>query len=213
MFGQLTQTIGQVKALTPAIQRWKGYAHCLKGCSMPIAACHRQSSGQRHRSWCQAAIGLCLTMMAYVEPTLAGTLEAIQTRKHVVCGVDENRPGFSVSSEKGWSGLAVDFCEALAAAVLGDAKAVKIIALTNDESVAALKNGTVDILPSSTVWSLNFEAELGLRFAGIIFFDGQGFMVRLNHLRARRNARGSCGRRLFHSTQNEIPTCGRHKPR
>jgi general L-amino acid transport system substrate-binding protein len=119
-----------------------------------------------------------IALVAVPQPAASGTLETIHTRGSVACGVDENMQGFSYSNGKGWRGLGVDFCEAVAAAVLGDAKAVKFVTLAENERYAALKAGAVDILPASTVWTLNYEAELGLRFAGILFYDGQGFMVR-----------------------------------
>jgi general L-amino acid transport system substrate-binding protein len=142
-----------------------------------------QLTGQKRRKlWAYLVFGIFL--LTAVLPgglsvaAVAGTLETIQARGSIACGVEEDSPGFSVSGTRGWTGLGVDFCRAIAAAVLGDAGAVKFVPLTRSEQYTALQSKTVDILPASTVWTLSYEADLGLRFAGVLFFDGQGFMVR-----------------------------------
>ena len=87
-------------------------------------------------------------------------------------------PGFSNTDEKGeWSGLDVDFCRAVTAAVLGDKSKVSFLPLSDKERVNALYSGEIDILVHNTPWNLTNETALGFRFAGISYFDGQGFMV------------------------------------
>jgi general L-amino acid transport system substrate-binding protein len=109
----------------------------------------------------------------------AATLDAVRARGHVVCGVSEGAPGFSdVAANGTWTGLDVDFCGAVAAAVLGRKDAVKYRALTPANRFQALKNGEVDLLAHAATWTLSRDTDLGARFAGPIFYDGQGFMVR-----------------------------------
>jgi general L-amino acid transport system substrate-binding protein len=94
--------------------------------------------------------------------------------------VTEGAAGLSTVDDRGvWSGLDVDFCAALAAAVFAKKSAVKYIALTAADRFQALKSGQVDVLARSTTWTMTRETELGLRFAPPIFYDGQGFLVRL----------------------------------
>ena len=130
---------------------------------------------------------LCIFAMALVWLAMppaagradAGTLDDIRTRGHLECGVSEGTPGLSAADETGrWSGLGVDFCRALAAAVLGSKDAVKFNALKAADRVKALKSGAVDVLASTTPWTMSFDSDLGIRFAGVLFFDGQGFLVR-----------------------------------
>ncbi len=125
-----------------------------------------------------AILQAAAVLSALTASVTAGTLETIQARGSVACGVEDNSPGFSVSGSKGWQGIGANFCEALAAAVLGDSGAVKFVPLTQSNQYGALTAGTVDVLPASTVWTLSYEAELGIQFAGVLFHDGQGFLVR-----------------------------------
>jgi general L-amino acid transport system substrate-binding protein len=109
----------------------------------------------------------------------AGTLEDVRKRGHIECGVTEGTPGLSVADSKGnWSGLGVDFCRALAAAVLGSKDAIKFSALSPADRIKALKSGAVDVLASTTPWTLSFDTDFGIRFAGILFYDGQGFLAK-----------------------------------
>jgi general L-amino acid transport system substrate-binding protein len=110
---------------------------------------------------------------------LAQTLEFVRERGFLVCGVSEGIPGFSITDASGqWTGYDVDFCRALAAAVLGDAEKVKYRPLTSGEAENALRMGEVDILSRSVAWRLSLEAEASLRFVGVTFFDGQALIVR-----------------------------------
>lgn len=112
-------------------------------------------------------------------PVLAGILDDVRARGHLECGVSDEAPGLSVADDRGrWSGLGVDFCRGLAAAVLGSKEAVKFNALRPTDRIKALKSGAVDVLAGSTPWTLSFDSDLGIRFAGVLFYDGQGFLVR-----------------------------------
>jgi len=112
-------------------------------------------------------------------PAQAGkTLDAIKARGAVVCGVNTGLAGFSQADSQGnWSGLDVDTCRAIAAAVLGDGNKVKWVPLTAQQRFTALQSGEVDILARNTTWTLTRDASLGLSFTGVTYYDGQGFMV------------------------------------
>jgi general L-amino acid transport system substrate-binding protein len=94
------------------------------------------------------------------------------------CGVSTGLPGFSLPDKTNkWSGLDVDVCRAVAAAVLGSAQKVKFTPLTAKERFTALQSGEIDILSRNTTWTHTRDTSLGLNFAGVTYYDGQGFMV------------------------------------
>ena len=123
-----------------------------------------------------AAAALAVLMMS---PAHAGKdLDAIKARGALVCGVNTGLAGFSAADSQGkWSGLDVDYCRALAAAILGDANKVRYNPLTAQQRFTALQSGEIDILSRNTTWTLTRDASLGMHFAGVTFYDGQGFMV------------------------------------
>lgn len=107
------------------------------------------------------------------------TLQAVKRRGRLNCGVHEGLVGFAYTDNRGqWRGFDTDFCRALAAAVLGDADAVRFVPLTTSQRFGALRSGRVDVLWRTTSWTLSREAQEGVRFAGINYYDGQGFLVR-----------------------------------
>jgi len=108
----------------------------------------------------------------------AGTLEDVTKRGALSCGVSTGLPGFSAQDEKGnWTGIDVDTCRAVAAAVLGDAKKVRFVPLTAKERFTALQSGEIDMLSRNTTWTHTRDTSLGLNFAGVNYYDGQGFLV------------------------------------
>ncbi|MGY8998929.1 MAG: amino acid ABC transporter substrate-binding protein [Rhodospirillales bacterium] len=108
----------------------------------------------------------------------AGTLENVKKKGVLTCGVSTGLAGFSnPDKNKKWAGLDSDFCKAVAAAVLGDANKVKFIPLTAKERFTALQSGEIDILSRNTTWTHTRDTSLGLNFAGVTYYDGQGFMV------------------------------------
>lgn len=108
----------------------------------------------------------------------ADTLDSVKSKGFVQCGVSTGLPGFSNADSAGnWQGLDVDVCRAVAAATLGDASKVKYTPLTAKERFTALQSGEIDMLSRNTTWTLTRDASLGLNFAGVNYYDGQGFMV------------------------------------
>lgn len=109
----------------------------------------------------------------------SSTLAEIQAKGFVQCGVSQGLPGFSNPDSTGaWSGLDVDVCRAIAAAIFGDAEAVKFTPLSAKERFTALQSGEIDILSRNTTWTMTRDASLGLNFSTVTYYDGQGFMVR-----------------------------------
>jgi general L-amino acid transport system substrate-binding protein len=106
------------------------------------------------------------------------TLAAIKSRGQVVCGVNTGLAGFAAADSAGkWSGLDVDVCRALAAAVLSDAEKVKYVPLNAQQRFTALQSGEVDVLARNTTFTLTRDASLGLSSTVTNYYDGQGFMV------------------------------------
>ena len=119
----------------------------------------------------------CSVLM--VPAAYAGTLDTVKDQGFFNCGVSQGVPGFSNPDENGnWSGIDVDVCRAVSAAIFGDADKVKYVPLTAKERFTALQAGEIDVLSRNTTWTLSRDAQIGLEFAGVNFYDGQGFMVR-----------------------------------
>lgn len=111
--------------------------------------------------------------------TSAQTLEEVRERGYLNCGVSPGVAGFSNPDDAGnWSGFDVEVCRAVAAAVLEDPDAVRYTPLSNTERFTALQSGEIDMLSRTTTRTLNRDTALGLNFAPVMFYDGQGFMVR-----------------------------------
>ena len=106
-------------------------------------------------------------------------LEAVKQKGQLSCGVHTGLPGFGAADDKGvWKGLDVDYCRAVAAAVLGDGSKVKFVPTTPKERFTALNSGEIDVLIRSTTWTLQRDSAQGLTFTGVNYYDGQGFMVK-----------------------------------
>ena len=113
----------------------------------------------------------------------AGTLDDVKAKGFVQCGVNTALAGFSAPDDKGeWTGLDVDFCRAVAAAIFGDGTKVKFTPLSAKDRFTALQSGEVDILSRNTTWTISRDTALGLNFAGVTYFDGQGFMINAQKL-------------------------------
>ncbi len=123
--------------------------------------------------------GAAVGVMAFGAAAFAATLDDVKSKGHLQCGVSQGLPGFSNPDEKGnWTGVDVDVCRAIAAAIFGDADKVKYTPLSAKERFTALQSGEIDVLSRNTTWTLVRDVALGLEFAGVNYYDGQGFMVR-----------------------------------
>jgi general L-amino acid transport system substrate-binding protein len=126
-----------------------------------------------------AALGAAFAATGLATSAEAQTLNTVKQRGLVQCGVNVGLAGFSAPDDKGnWTGLDVDFCRALASAVLGDDKKVKYVPTTAKERFTALQSGEVDLLARNTTWSMSRDTKLGMAFGPVNYYDGQGFMVK-----------------------------------
>src|SRR3979409_2260904 len=122
---------------------------------------------------------LALAAGLSTEPATAQTLKTVKDRGMLSCGVSQGLPGFSSPDDKGnWTGLDVDICRALAAAIFNDPNKAKFVPLSAKDRFTALQSGEVDILARNTTWTSSRDTSLGLNFVGVDYYDGQGFMVR-----------------------------------
>ncbi|AQU84259.1 MAG: amino acid ABC transporter substrate-binding protein [Halomonas sp.] len=122
-------------------------------------------------------LGLGLSILV---PTvaMASTLETVQNRDSVRCGVNAAQPGFSsLDDDDQYRGLDTDVCRAIAAAALGDATKVDFVPLDSVERFTALQSGEVDVLSRTTTWTSSRDTTLGMHFTGVSYYDGQAFMV------------------------------------
>jgi general L-amino acid transport system substrate-binding protein len=109
----------------------------------------------------------------------AATLETVKQKGVLTCGANTGLAGFGLPDDKGnWTGLDVDFCRAVATAIFNDPSKVKFVPLNAKDRFTALQSGEVDVLARNGTWTMSREAQLGLLFGGVNYYDGQGFMVR-----------------------------------
>src|SRR3954467_13597589 len=109
----------------------------------------------------------------------AQTLKTVKDRGQLSCGVSQGLPGFSTPDDKGnWTGLDVDICRAIAAAVFNDATKIKFVPLSAKDRFTALQSGEIDVLSRNTTWTVSRDTSLGANFTGVTYYDGQGFMVK-----------------------------------
>ena len=126
-----------------------------------------------------AVAGAAVVTGLTVSAASAATLDDVKAKGFVQCGVSTGLAGFSNPNDAGdWTGLDVDLCRAVAAAIFKDAKAVKFSPLSAKERFTALQSGEIDVLSRNTTWTMSRDTQLGLNFAGVNYYDGQGFMVR-----------------------------------
>ena len=107
-----------------------------------------------------------------------GLLKTVQERGYVICGVNACLPGFSAQDDAGnWSGLDVDFCKAVAAGIFGDSSKVEFVGLNASQRFPTLASGNIDVLARNTTWTISRDVNLMFEFAGVNYYDGQGFLV------------------------------------
>jgi general L-amino acid transport system substrate-binding protein len=118
-------------------------------------------------------------MCATAAAASSATLDDVKARDKLLCGVNPGLQGFAAKSGDGsWSGFDVDYCRAIAAVVLNDAAKVEFVPLNAQERFDKLKAGAVDILARNTTWTMERETKMPLRFVGVSYHDGQGFIVK-----------------------------------
>jgi len=141
-----------------------------------------RSRGSRLSALTQLVVMGAVCVPPYGRVAVAETttiLEKVKARGHIECGVSQGVPGFSAPDGAGnWTGLDVDFCRALAAAIFNDPMKVRMLALSATDRFTALQSGLIDVLSRNTTWTLQRDTALGFNFAIVTFFDGQGFMVK-----------------------------------
>jgi len=113
-----------------------------------------------------------------VSAAVAGTLEDVQKKDILTCGISEGVPGFSIPDSSGhWVGFDVDMARAVAAAVLSDPQKVAFVPLASKQKIIAVSSGQVDLTSRTTTWTMKRDAKQGVDFTTIVFYDGQGFMI------------------------------------
>src|ERR1700748_1011023 len=113
------------------------------------------------------------------QPAGAQTLKAVKDRGQLSCGVSQGLPGFSSPDDKGnWTGIDVDICRAIAAAIFDDPTKVKFVPLSAKDRFTALQSGEIDVLSRNTTWTLSRDTALGANFTGVTYYDGQGFLLK-----------------------------------
>jgi general L-amino acid transport system substrate-binding protein len=133
------------------------------------------------KQWKFLASAAAVAAVAMAGPAKADTLSDVQGRGTLNCGVTTGLAGFAAPDDQGkWTGLDVDMCNAIAAAVLGDATKVKYVPTNAKERFTALQSGEIDVLARNTTWTFSRDTDLGFDFVGVNYYDGQGFMVRKN---------------------------------
>ncbi len=122
------------------------------------------------------AAALCLA--AGVASAASPTLAKVKKNGYLRCGVNEGLPGFANPDSKGnWTGLDVDLCRAIAAAIFNDPQKVRYTPTSAKVRFTVLQAGEVDILSRNTTWTMSRDVQIGLEFVGVMYYDGQGFMV------------------------------------
>src|SRR5690349_16865029 len=125
------------------------------------------------------ACALASAVLTLATAASASTLDDVKKRGMLNCGANGQLPGFGIPDSQGnWTGLDVDLCKAIAAAIFNDPNKVKFVPLTAKDRFTALQSGEVDVLARNTTWSSSRDTALGLNFTGVNYYDGQGFIVR-----------------------------------
>ena len=127
----------------------------------------------------KAFVAAAVLFLGVATAAQAATLDDVKARGSLNCGVNQNLQGFGAKGADGaYAGFDVDFCRAVASAALGDPGKVTYVPVSAQERFEALKSGKVDVLARNTTWTMDRETAMPLRFAGISYHDGQGFIVK-----------------------------------
>ena len=127
----------------------------------------------------RAIVVALAAIVAMVSSATAQTLKTVRDRGQLICGVSEGLPGFSALDDKNqWTGFDVDLCRALAAAIFNDAGKVQFVSVASGDRFQALSSKRIDVLARNSTWTMDRDTALGVIFAAVNYYDGQGFMVR-----------------------------------
>jgi general L-amino acid transport system substrate-binding protein len=168
---------------------------CAGGALLSPASCHERrdfgnaqvGSTQMMMAARALAVSLVLAIAGFCQISEAisapvNILDAVRTRGKVVCGVTDHAAGFSEITPRGtWKGFDTEFCSALAVAIFGNRDAVKFLSLSAADRFKSLQEDEVDVLLGATTWTMTRDTELGARFTGALYYDGQGFIIPRNH--------------------------------
>src|SRR5215471_9656972 len=146
-------------------------------CSRDATDCATRMPDCIRRPFAFTAAVLLAALVAGSPTIRAQTLTAVKERGTLNCGVGQGLLGFSSQGDKNnWTGLDVDICRAIAAAIFGDPSKVTFTPLDAASRFAALQSGDIDVLSRNSTWTMSRETSLGLMFAGVAYYDGQGFL-------------------------------------
>jgi general L-amino acid transport system substrate-binding protein len=142
---------------------------------------HRTARSVNEANMKRVVIALLVASAAavFAMPAPAATLDDVKARGMLNCGSNGQLPGFGMPDAQGvWTGLDVDLCRAIAAAIFNDPTKVKFVPLSAKDRFTALQSGDVDVLVRNTTWTLSRDTQLGLNATGVNYYDGQGFIIR-----------------------------------
>nr|WP_262270037.1 amino acid ABC transporter substrate-binding protein [Microvirga sp. HBU65207] len=142
---------------------------------------HARRTGSGTLKWAAAALafGLVVASVAVSDASAQATLRSVKQKGFLTCGANNGLAGFGLPDAQGnWTGLDVDFCRAIAAAIFDDPTKVRFIPLAAKDRFTALQSGEVDVLSRNSTATMSRDTQLGLDFPAVTYFDGQGFMVR-----------------------------------
>jgi general L-amino acid transport system substrate-binding protein len=131
------------------------------------------------RAIASIAFGLVAASVAATGASAQATLASVKQKGTLTCGSNTGLAGFGVPDAQGnWTGFDVDFCRAISAAIFNDPTKIRFVPLAAKDRFTALQSGEVDVLARNTTWTMSRDAQLGLEFVGVNYYDGQGFLVR-----------------------------------
>ena len=131
------------------------------------------------RAIASIAFGLVAASVAATGASAQATLASVKQKGTLTCGSNTGLAGFGVPDAQGnWTGFDVDFCRAISAAIFNDPAKIRFVPLAAKDRFTALQSGEVDVLARNTTWTMSRDAQLGLEFVGVNYYDGQGFLVR-----------------------------------
>jgi general L-amino acid transport system substrate-binding protein len=130
-------------------------------------------------SFVRMAVASAALLVGLSVAAQADTLDTVKQRGKLICGVNTGLAGFGAPNDQGqWSGLDIDVCKAIAAAIFGDASKVEYKPTNAEQRFPALESGEVDVLVRNSTWNLSRDTQHPLDFVAVNYYDGQGFMVR-----------------------------------